>query len=485
MDHMDPCSLPAVDMAVLLSTGDISARELLQAHLERIESVNPTVNALVTLTPESAMERATVADQTHAEGESLGLLHGLPVAHKDLAATAGVRTTFGSPVYADFVPDTDSLVVERQRLAGAVMAGKTNTPEFGAGSHTFNQVFGTTLNPYDLERTCGGSSGGAAVALATRMLPLCDGSDLGGSLRNPAAFCNIVGFRPSPGRVPSTTALDAWFPLSVDGPMARTVADIALYLQAMSGPDPRSPLSITESPTAFTGPLERDLAGVRVAWSPDAGGLPIEPAIKSTLATVPDVLSDLGCEVVEAWPDLSDAPHIFQARRAWQYALNYGMLLPDHRHRIKDTVVWNIEKGLAMTIADYVEACRRHTDLFRRIGKFMSPGKSGFEFLACPVTQVAPFQIGLEYPTEIEGTRLETYIDWMRSCSDITVTTHPAISVPAGFTQSGLPVGLQIVGRHRADRSVLELASAWERTTGWGRIAPQIPDLPQSIARHL
>ena len=477
MVTMDPCSLPAVEMASLLSAGRISARELLEAHLARIDAVNPAVNALVTLTPEAAFAQAARADEAHADGESLGLLHGLPVAHKDLAMTAGVRTTFGSRVFADFVPDTDSLLVERQRLAGAVSVGKTNTPEFGAGSHTFNEVFGTTLNPYDLDRTCGASSGGAAVALATRMLPLCDGSDLGGSLRNPAAFCNIVGFRPSPGRVPTTTAHDAWFPLSVEGPMARTVPDVALYLRAMAGPDPRAPLSIAESPDTFAGPLQRDLSGVRVAWSPDAGGLPVEAAVRAALAPVPDILSNLGCEVVEAWPDLSDAPSIFQARRAWQFALRFGPLLADHRHRMKDTVVWNIERGLSMTVADYAEACRRHTSLFGRVGEFMSPDGSGFEFLACPVTQVVPFPVGVEYPTEIEGVRLETYIDWMQSCSNITVTTHPAISVPAGFTDEGLPVGLQIVGRHHADRAVLELARAWESVTEWGTTAPPTRDV--------
>ena len=477
MVTMDPCSLPAVEMASLLSAGQISARELLEAHLARIDAVNPAVNALVTLTPEAAFEQAARADEAHAQGESLGLLHGLPVAHKDLAMTAGVRTTFGSPVFADFVPDTDSLLVERQRLAGAVSVGKTNTPEFGAGSHTFNEVFGTTLNPYDLERTCGGSSGGAAVALATRMLPLCDGSDLGGSLRNPAAFCNIVGFRPSPGRIPTTTAHDAWFPLSVEGPMARTVPDVALYLRAMAGPDPRAPLSIAESPDTFGGPLQRDLSGVRVAWSPDAGGLPVEAAVRAALAPVPDILSDLGCEVIEDWPDLSDAPSIFQARRAWQFALRFGPLLADHRHSMKETVVWNIEKGLSMTVADYAEACRRHTSLFGRVGEFMAPGGKGFDFLACPVTQVVPFLIGVEYPTEIEGVRLETYIDWMQSCSNITVTTHPAISVPAGFTDGGLPVGLQIVGRNHADRAVLELARAWESATEWGTTAPPTRDV--------
>ena len=460
----------------MLSRGEISARELLEAHLARIDTVNPVLNALVTLTPETALEQAAEADQAHARGESLGLLHGLPVAHKDLALTAGIRTTFGSPIFADFVPDTDSLMVARQRRAGAVTVGKTNTPEFGAGSHTFNPVFGTTLNPYDPGRTCGGSSGGAAVALAARMLPLCDGSDLGGSLRNPAAFCNVVGFRPSPGRVPSATAQDAWFPLSVEGPMARTVADVATYLRALAGPDRRAPLSIAESSDIFAGSLDRDLTGMRVAWSPDAGGLPTDPAIIAALAGVPDILSNLGCQVIAAWPDLTDAPDVFQARRAWMFALRFGPLLADHRDLMKETVVWNIEKGLSMTVADYADACRRHTRLFARVHEFMSPEEGSFDFLACPVTQVPPFPIEVEFPTEIAGAHLETYIDWMRACSDITVTTHPAISVPAGFTPDGLPVGLQIVGRHQADRAVLELASAWEQATGWGTKTPPVDE---------
>ena len=472
---MSVCSLPATEMSSLLARGQISARELLDAHLARIDALNPIINALVTLTPESAMERASAADEAHARGESLGLLHGLPVAHKDLLATAGVRTTFGSPIFSDFVPSYDSLVVERQRRAGAVMVGKTNTPEFGAGSHTFNPVFGPTRNPYALTRTPGGSSGGAAAALAARMLPLCDGSDLGGSLRNPAAFCNIVGFRPSPGRVPSVTAHDPWSPLPVRGPMARTVADVALYLRAMAGPDPRSPVSIDRSPDALAGSLERDLTGVRVAWSPDAGGLPVDPAIRAALAHAPDVLAELGCEVVEAWPDLSDAAEIFQARRAWLFAVGYAPLLDRYRNLMKATVIWNIEAGLVMTIADYAEICRRHRQLVARVHDFMRLEEGGFDFLAAPVTQVPPFPVEVEYPAEVDGTTMETYIDWMRSCSDITVTTHPAISVPGGFTPDGLPVGLQLVGRHHADRSVLELAHAWEQATGWGeRLPPEI-----------
>ena len=472
---MDACSLTATEMASLLAGGQLSARELLNAHLSRIDELNPIINALVTLTPELALERATAADEAHARGESLGLLHGLPVAHKDLLATAGIRTTFGSPIFSDFLPPSDSLIVERQRRAGAVMVGKTNTPEFGAGSHTFNPVFGPTRNPYALARTPGGSSGGAAAALAARMLPLCDGTDLGGSLRNPAAFCNIVGFRPSPGRVPSINAHDPWSPLPVKGPMARTVADVALYLRAMAGPDPRSPVSIEESPDAFAGSLERDLPGVRVAWSPDAGGLAVDPAIRTALEHVPDILTDLGCEVVETWPDLSGAAEIFQARRAWLFAVGFAPLLARHRDLMKATVIWNIEAGLEMTIADYAEICRRHRRLVDRVHDFMRLDDGGFDFLAAPVTQVPPFPVDVEYPTAIDGAPMDTYIDWMRSCSDITVTTHPAISVPGGFTPDGLPAGLQLVGRYHRDRSVLELAHTWEQATGWGeRLPPEI-----------
>ncbi|MCY4620908.1 MAG: amidase [bacterium] len=469
---MDLCFLTATEMASLLAGGQLSARELLDVHLSRIDAINPIINALVTLTPELALERAAAADEAHARGESLGLLHGLPVAHKDLLSTAGIRTTFGSPIFSDFLPPSDSLIVERQRSAGAVTVGKTNTPEFGAGSHTFNPVFGPTRNPYGLTRTPGGSSGGAAAALAARMLPLCDGTDLGGSLRNPAAFCNIVGFRPSPGRVPSITAHDPWSPLPVEGPMARTVADIALHLRAMAGPDPRSPISIDQSPDALAGSLERDLTSARVAWSPDAGGLPVDPAIRTALQDAPDLLTDLGCEVVETWPDLSGAAEIFHARRAWLFAVGFAPLLARHRDLMKATVIWNVEAGLKMTISDYAETCRRHRQLVARVHDFMRPKRGGFDFLAAPVTQVPPFPVDVEYPTEIDGTPMETYIDWMRACSDITVTTHPAISVPGGFTPDGLPVGLQLVGRYRADRSVLELAHAWERATGWGRRLP-------------
>ena len=459
-------------MRSLLDSGKVSSRELLAAHLRRIEEVNPELNAIVTLTPEIAHQRALAADDAQAKGESLGLLHGLPIAHKDITDTAGVLTTMGSPIYKDRVPEKDDLIVERIRNAGAIMVGKTNTPEFGAGSQTFNEVFGVTSNPYDTSKTCGGSSGGAAVALAARMLPIADGSDLGGSLRNPASFRNVVGFRPSGGRVPTVPSSNLWMPMATKGPMARTVSDISLFMQAIAGPHQLAPSSNIESPDIFSGSLERNFAGTKVAWSPDLGGLPVDPAVRTALASVPDRLSNLGCEVVEKWPDLSDAPEIFQTLRAEIFAHSYASLLKTHRDQLKATVIWNAEKGLAMSMKDHGEACFKQAQMFAELQHFMAD----IDFLACPVTQVPPFSKEIEYPKEIEGIRFDTYIDWMRSCSDITTTTHPAISVPAGFTPEGLPVGLQIVGKSRDDRSVLELAYAFEQATGIGQRRPPLLD---------
>ena len=459
-------------MRSLLDSGKVSSRELLAAHLRRIEEVNPELNAIVTLTPEIAHQRALAADDAQAKGESLGLLHGLPIAHKDITDTAGVLTTMGSPIYKDRVPEKDDLIVERIRNAGAIMVGKTNTPEFGAGSQTFNEVFGVTSNPYDTSKTCGGSSGGAAVALAARMLPIADGSDLGGSLRNPASFCNVVGFRPSGGRVPTVPSSNLWMPMATKGPMARTVSDISLFMQAIAGPHQLAPSSNIESPDIFSGSLERNFEGTTVAWSPDLGGLPVDSAVRTALASVPDRLSNLGCEVVEKWPDLSDAPEIFQTLRAEIFAHSYASLLETHRDQLKATVIWNAEKGLAMSMKDHGEACFKQAQMFAELQHFMAD----IDFLACPVTQVPPFSKEIEYPKEIEGIRFDTYIDWMRSCSDITTTTHPAISVPAGFTPEGLPVGLQIVGKSRDDRSVLELAYAFEQATGIGQRRPPLLD---------
>jgi amidase len=461
----DLCFLTAVELARRIRAREVSVSEVVRAHLAQIERVNPKVNAIVTLTGERALDEAKAKDAALARGDAAGPLFGLPVAHKDLVPTKGIRTTFGSPIYRDHVPVVDGLIVERLRAAGAVTLGKTNTPEFGAGSQTFNEVFGRTLNPYDATKTCGGSSGGAAVALACGMVPIADGSDTGGSLRNPAAFCNVVGLRTSPGRVPAWPREMAWSALSVQGPMARTVADAALMLSAIAGPDPRSPIAIAEAGDIFRRPLDRDFRRVRVAWSRDLGGLPFDSRVTAALEPARKVLESLGCAVDEAQPDLRDAREVFQALRAFAFATRYGPMLAEHRHQIKDTVIWNTEQGLKLTARELGEAEVKRTALYHRVREFMER----YEFLVLPATQVPPFDVTQPYVTEIEGVTLPTYIDWMRACSDITVTGLPAISVPGGFTPDGLPVGLQIVGRHQDDWGVLQIAHAFEQATGIGR----------------
>jgi amidase len=442
----------------------------MQAHLSQIERVNPKVNAIVTLTAERAMARACAADEVLARGEEVGPLHGLPVAHKDLIPTRGVRTTFGSLVFKDFVPDHDALIVERLREAGAISVGKTNTPEFGAGSQTFNEVFGETLNPYDTTKTCGGSSGGAAVALACGMVPLADGSDMGGSLRNPAAFCNVVGFRPSPGRVPTWPSLAPWFTLSVEGPMARTVRDAALMLSAIAGPDSRAPLSITRPGDAFFPLLEREFKGVRVAWSTDLGGLPVDSRVMTALGEQRSVFDSLGCAVEYGELDFAGADEAFKVWRAWYYELSFGGLLEEHHDKLKDTVVQEIEAGRRISGPQIGEAERKRTEIYHRMRTFMER----YEFLILPVAQVPPFNVKQRYLTEINGVKLKTYIDWMKSSYYITVTGLPAISVPCGFTPEGLPMGLQIVGRYWDDFAVLQLAHAFEQATGFWKHRPPV-----------
>ena len=479
MDEPNPCFRSATTLARHIRERQISAVEVMRAHLDWIERVNPSVNAIVTLVPEAAMAGAEAADAALTRGEPVGPLHGLPIAHKDLVATQGIRTTSGSPIFADFVPDENALIVERLQTAGAITIGKTNTPEFGAGSQTFNPVFGATRNPYDLEKTCGGSSGGAAVALALGMQPLADGSDLGGSLRNPANFCNVVGFRPSPGRVPTWPSQAAWSPLPVQGPMARTVEDVALMLSAIAGPDNRSPIALSEPGSTFARPLERDFAGVPIAWSPDLGGLPVDPRVTAVLESRRAVFADLGAVVSEDAPDLSDAREIFQTWRAWLFELNNGALLADHRDQMKETVIWNIEAGQRLTGPDLARAEQLRSDLYGRVRRFFER----YAFLLLPVSQVPPFDIDIPYPTEINGEPMATYIDWMRTCSDVTVTGHPAISVPCGFTPEGLPVGIQIVGRHHDDLGVLQLAHAFECATRVGQQRPPLVLSPDTEGR--
>lgn len=466
-----PCFKSATELAQLIRDGSLSAWEVMHAHLAQIERVNPRVNAIVTLVADQALAQAREADARRAHGETLGPLHGLPVAHKDLISTRGIRTTFGSLVYKNFVPDHDQLIVTRLHAAGAITLGKTNTPEFGAGSQTFNAVFGATCNPYDLTKTCGGSSGGAAVALACGMVPLADGSDLGGSLRNPANFCNVVGFRPSTGRVPSVPANLGWFPLSVLGPMARTAQDVALMLSVIAGPDPRSPISLETPGSAFATSLDRDFSGVRIAWSPDfARTIPVDRRVVGAIAPHRATFESLGCVLDEALPDFRDAYEIFVTMRAYMYANQFGPVLDQHRELLKDTVIWNIEEGRKLGALDVGAAEIKRTALVQRMHEFFSR----YEYLILPVSQVPPFDVDTPYVKEIDGQKMQNYIDWMRSCFYVTATGHPAASVPCGFTPEGLPVGLQIVGRFRDDLGVLQLAHAFEQATDVGARHPEI-----------
>ena len=466
----DLCDLTAREQVTLLRDKRVSAREVMRAHLTRIDQVNTTVNAIVTLVPEAALAAADAADAALARGAEVGPLHGLPVAHKDLFVTAGLRTTFGSLAFTDHIPTDTALIVERERRAGAITVGKTNTPEFGAGSQTFNQVFGATRNPYDLTKTCGGSSGGAATALATGMVPIADGSDLGGSLRNPASFCNVVGLRPSPGRVPRWPSPAPWFGFNVHGPMARTVGDVALLLDAIAGPDPRAPLSHTVSTQRVCEALDRDFRDVRVAWSRDLGGLPVDPAVTSVLDRQRSTFEALGCITDMAHPDLSDADEIFTTWRAWYYDLAFGPILDRHPGLLKDTVVWNIEAGRALAGSQLADAERKRAALYHRVRRFMDT----YEFLLLPVSQVAPFDVDHPYVTRINDQSLPTYLDWMKSCYQISVTQLPAVSVPCGFTDDGLPVGLQIVGRSYDDLGVLQLAHAFEQATLFRKHRPPL-----------
>lgn len=464
------CFMTATELSCCMATRQLSATEVMEAHLAQIERVNPLVNAIVTFLPERAMEGARAADRALARGELLGPLHGLPIAYKDMTETAGIRTTYGSPIFKDYVPEFDALLVERVKRAGAITVGKTNTPEFAAGSQTFNPLFGATVNPYDTSRTCGGSSGGAAVALACGMVSLADGSDMGGSLRNPAGYCNVVGFRTSPGRVPVWPSITGWSPLSVAGPMARTVEDAALMLSVMGGWDARSPIAIDEPGARFAQPLARDFRNVRVAWCGDLGEFTVDHRITAVLDAQRQVFTALGCAVEDAAPDFRDADQIFKTLRAWQFELTYGELLPSHREQIKETVIWNIEEGGRLIGPQIGWAERKRTDLFHRVRRFMER----YEFLLLPVSQVPPFDVEQRYVMEINGVKMGTYIDWMKSCYYISVTGLPAISVPCGFTAEGLPVGIQIVGRHHNDFGVLQLAYAFQQATGFWKRRPAV-----------
>ncbi|RIL08105.1 MAG: amidase [Proteobacteria bacterium] len=467
----DLCFLPARTLVSLLRDRTISAREVMRAHLDRIERLDPTLNAIVArVDRDTALALAGAADARLSRGEDVGPLHGLPWAFKDMQPAAGFPCTMGSRILRDHRPASDSVLVERIRRAGALPIGKTNVPEFGLGSHTYNDVYGTTRNPWDPTKSAGGSSGGAGAALAAGMLPLADGGDMGGSLRNPAHFNGVVGFRPSPGVVPDAPSSLPFGNLAVHGPMARDVADAAFLLSVIAGEDARDPASLPIDAARFAAPLGRDLRGVRVAWCPDLGGLPLDRRVREVLAAQRAVFEQLGCIVEDADPALHDADAIFLALRAFTVATLLGPLLASHRELMKPEAIWNVEQGLALRAQDVGRAMAAQSALLARMRAFFAR----HDFLVCAVNQVPAFDAELDWPKQIDGVPMEHYLAWMKSAYWISATLQPAISVPAGFTPEGLPVGIQIVGRLRDDRGVLEVAHAFEEANDAARRRPAL-----------
>lgn len=464
----------AQELASDIRKRKLSVRETMEAHLEQIHRVNPKVNAIVSLNEEKALKEADEADKKLMSGEEVGLFFGLPIAIKDTHNAAGFPTTHGSLALKDNLVHEDDLIVERLRKAGAIVIGKTNVPEFAAGSHTFNKVFGPTRNPYHLERSAGGSSGGAAAAVTCGMIPFADGSDMGGSCRNPASFNNVVGLRTSPGRIPMYPKQAIYSPLSVQGPITRNVEDAFFMMSVIAGPDDRSPISIEESGEKFLKPYDKNVKGLKIAWSSDLDGtIPVDKEVKENVKEQVKVFERLGCHVEEACPDFREAEEVFQILRAWEMEMTFSELYDRHKELMKASFCWNVEKGRRLRGVDIGRAEKLRSRLYHRVRRFFEQ----YDALILPVSQVPPFQVELEYPTEIEGVKMETYIDWMKSCYFISVIGNPALSVPSGFTKDGLPLGIQIVGPHRKDYEVLQIGYAYEQATGFGKKRPNLSTL--------
>jgi amidase len=470
---VDVTAVSAVDLSEAIHRRDVSCREVMGAFLDRIAERNPAVNAIVSLRDrEDLLAESAVCDDALVRGVSCGWMHGLPHAVKDLAETAGLRTTSGSRLSHDFVPDYDCLVVARMKAAGCIVIGKTNVPEFGLGSHTFNDVFGATRNPYDLSRSAGGSSGGAAVALATRMVPVADGSDFMGSLRNPAGWNNVFGFRPSQGRVPAWPETDAYLAqLGTEGPMGRSVVDVAMLLGTQAGYDPRVPLSLSGTLVEFASIIETrrtvqsDTSGIRVGWLGDLDGyLAMEDGILAVCADGLSRLESLGCDVEPA--ALGLAPErVWEAWLVWRRVLvsaGLGSLAADPHRRalMKPEVLWELDEATKVAVADVTRASIERTAFYTA----MSALFDRFDVLAVPTAQVWPFDIDERWPQRIGDREMDTYHRWMEVTTYATFAGLPAISVPVGFDQRGLPMGMQLIGRPRADVDILRLAHAYETT---------------------
>lgn len=472
MDTTTLCYTSAVQQAEMVRQREISPVEIVEAYLARIEAVNPLINAYCTVAPEQARAAAKDAESKVQRGEELGLLHGVPVSIKDLTETAGIRTTWGSRIYENHIPTHDALVVEKLKQAGAIVLGKTNTPEFGAGANTFNDVFGPTKNPWRLTHTPAGSSGGAAAALAAGLCPIAEGSDLAGSVRTPASFCNVVGLRPSPGRIPVYPSSLAWGSLSVLGPMARTVADTALMLSVVAGSDDRSPTSVPANPSEFLEAVRQpDIKGWKVAWSPDLGFAPVDKVVVEICQQAAQVFStELGCEVEEASPDMHDAPYIFQTLRAGLMVANHGDKLVKWRDKMQPNLVWNIEQGFKLSAAELGKAEVARSAYYQRVRRFFDK----YDLLLVPAASTLPFPYEIVSPPEVGGRQMSNYVEWLGVTYGITLAGLPSICVPCGWSEDGLPVGIQIVGRRLAEASILRAAAAFEQARPWADRRPAL-----------
>ncbi|MFP5498300.1 MAG: amidase [Gammaproteobacteria bacterium] len=472
---MSIVELDAIELSRAIHARQVSCHEVMQAYLAQVERFNPTVNALVSLrSHEDVLAEAAQRDRELDQGQSRGWMHGMPQAIKDLAATQGLRTTLGSPLFAEHVPQEDAISVARVRASGAIIIGKTNVPEFGLGSQTYNSVFGTTGNAYDPRLVAGGSSGGAAVALALRMLPVADGSDMMGSLRNPGAFNNVFGLRPSQGRVPHGPAPELFVQqLATEGPMGRSVADVARLLSVQAGYDPRVPLSLKEDPAMFGEPLQRDFKGARLGWLGDYNGyLPMEDGVMSLCESALKDFAALGCEVEHCQPEFS-LERLWQTwlvHRHWliQGSLGAAYADPQKRAQLKPEAQWEVQGGLQLSAADVYQASINRSDWYRALGKLFER----YDFLLLPTAQVFPFDAQQAWPRLVAGREMDTYHRWMEVVIGPTLAGLPSMNVPVGFNPQGLPMGLQIIGPAQADRAVLQLAYAHEQLTRWVQRRP-------------
>ncbi|WP_323121181.1 amidase [Burkholderia alba] len=468
---LDPIvEMPAHALSDAIRRKAVSCVETMRAYLDHIERVNGAINAIVALRDRAALlDEAADKDAALARGDAAGWLHGVPQAPKDLAMTRGIVTTMGSPIFRTMMPSADGVCVARMRAAGAVFIGKTNTPEFGLGSHTFNEVYGATRNPYDPTKSAGGSSGGAAAALAARMLPVADGSDFGGSLRNPAAFCNVYGFRPSQGRVPRWPSLDVFVQqLGTEGPMGRTVTDVAQLLAIQAGYDRHDPLSLDEDPRRFAQSLEADLRGKRIAWVGDWNGyLATEPGVLDLCEASFDALRAIGCDIDAALPPF-EPERIWRIWLAHRHLLSGGGLLmhyrdPARRALLKPEAIYEVEGLLGISAADVYHASMERSAWYQALSTFFER----YDYIAAPAAQVFPFDVTARWPGEIAGRAMDTYHRWMETVVPWTLAGCPVMSVPVGFGAAGLPTGMQLIGRPRDDFSVLQLARAYEQERDW------------------